>query len=116
MTFDTSLLDQAIAQKQARRQAMRQQTLAALLALLDEQGALFGLSQAYIFGSLVAAGRFHKQSDIDIGVTGLTPAQFFDLMTFLSTELERDIDLVDLQQCHFAHRICQAGTVWIAKQ
>lgn len=44
MTFDTSLLDQAIAQKQARREVMRQQTLAALLVLLDEQGSLFGLN------------------------------------------------------------------------
>ena len=35
-----------------------------------------GCKDIFLFGSLVT-GKFHKNSDIDIGITGLNPKKFF---------------------------------------
>ena len=112
MSFDTHLLDKAIAERSARREALRQQLLAEVLRLLDELGPAYGLSHAYIFGSVLVPGRFHEASDVDVAVGGLDPAGFFDLMTALSTTLGWPVDLVALEKCHFARRICQEGMLW----
>jgi predicted nucleotidyltransferase len=115
MAFDTSLLDKARAEQQEERERLRQQTLAATFDLLDQMGAKFGVKQAFVFGSVVKPGRFHEGADVDVAVAALEPAAFFDLMGALSLGLGRDVDLVDLRQCHFADRIRQEGMLWTRK-
>jgi len=36
-----------------------------------------------------------------------------DAMADLSMALLRDVDIVDLRKCHFAHRIHEQGQLWI---
>jgi predicted nucleotidyltransferase len=116
MSFDTYLLDEAVRSRGERREQLRQQTLAAVLRLLDELGPVHGFDHAYVFGSLVESGHFQKTSDVDIAVKAADPADFFDLMTSLSMALGRDVDLVDLGQCHFAERIREKGKKWMKKR
>lgn len=116
MTFDTHLLDAAIARQRARREQDRQQLLAEVMRLMDELGPRHGISQAYIFGSLVRPGSFHEQSDVDIAVEEIAAADFFDFMSALSMALEREVDLVELDKCHFAHRIRSDGIKWTKKR
>ena len=54
-----------------------------------------GCHECYIFGS-IAAGRSSERSDIDIAVRGLAPERFFFVSGQLSRQVERLIDLVDL--------------------
>lgn len=110
--FDTSVLDQAIAERSARWEAERQDLLARLLHWLDEHGRRYTLSQAYIFGSIARPGRFTDRSDIDVAVTVLPDTPFFALMAALSTAMGRDVDLIDLNQCHFADKIQREGILW----
>ncbi len=112
MPYDTSLLDKAIAEKRGRWEQERQVVLARVLRLLDEYGAGFGLREVYVFGSVADAGRFDNYSDVDVAVERISAEGFFDLMAALSAELGRDIDLVELDKCHFAHRIRQRGIRW----
>jgi predicted nucleotidyltransferase len=115
MPYDTSLLDKAIAEKRARWERERRIVLARVLRWLDEHSADFDLREAYVFGSVAGAGRFDDRSDVDVAVEQISAEGFFDLMAALSSELDRDVDLVELTKCHFAHRIRQEGVRWTKK-
>lgn len=105
MPFDTSILDAALAQQRAERELERQQLLVRVLRLLDERAVAFGIQEAYVFGSLTIPYRFSPQSDVDIGVEQIEPTKFIEAMAEFSLVLGRDVDLVELDKCHFAHRI-----------
>ena len=53
-----------------------------------------GCDGVFLFGSLVT-GKFHDNSDIDIGITGLPPKKFFRVNAYLDRELSNKVDLVD---------------------
>ncbi len=47
-------------------------------------------------------------------VEPMEPAHFFATMNALAEALGREVDLVELDRCHFAHRIRERGIEWIA--
>ncbi|MDR3130449.1 MAG: nucleotidyltransferase domain-containing protein [Treponema sp.] len=53
-----------------------------------------GCSAIYLFGSIVT-GKTHDESDIDIGVKGLSPKKFIRTYSILNNKLLNRIDLVD---------------------
>jgi len=53
-----------------------------------------GCKDIFLFGSLVT-GKYHQNSDIDIGITGLNPKKFFKVYASLDRELSNKVDLVD---------------------
>ncbi len=112
MAFDTSLLERARARQRARLEGERLATLSQLLRLLEEHGAALGISEAYVFGSLIRPGRFRDDSDVDVAVPHVEAESFFAAMSILSTTLGREVDLVDLTTCHFARQIRERGIRW----
>jgi predicted nucleotidyltransferase len=110
--FDTSVLDAALAQRQAKNEQERQAVLTRVLRLLDEIGPAYGIQQAYVFGSLTKRHRFRLNSDVDIAVEQINPERFFEAMSKLSTYLGREVDLVELNKCHFADKIRREGVMW----
>jgi predicted nucleotidyltransferase len=54
-----------------------------------------GCSEVYLFGS-GAVGNVRDDSDIDLAVRGCPPARFFHVLGMLLMELERSVDLIDL--------------------
>ena len=112
MPFDTSVLDAALARRRAENEQERQTLLANVLRMLEQLGPEYGIQQAYVFGSVVLPGRFYFHSDIDIAVEQIDPKRFFEAMSTLSASLGRDVDLVELDKCHFAHRIREKGILW----
>jgi predicted nucleotidyltransferase len=115
MSFNTSYLDKALKEKRLRLEQERQILLQQTLHWLDEFGLKYGIRQAYIFGSVTRPNKFHDQSDIDIAVEQINAEDFFSVIGFISEALARDVDVVPLNQCHFAHRIREQGIVSIAK-
>lgn len=113
MPFDTSLLDGALAERAAALEQDRRRLLAAAVAALDDFGPRFGWQQAFLFGSVTLAGRFHQGSDIDIAVSGLNPIDRFQASALFSERLGFQVDLVPLEQLHFAQRIRQKGIPWV---
>jgi predicted nucleotidyltransferase len=101
--FDTSLLDQTLAEQQKQREEERLATLQQVLAWLD------GIQRAYLFGSLLRPNRFGQHSDVDVAVEALDANHFFSAMAALSEVVGRDVDLVELCKCPFAERIRQTG-------
>jgi len=53
-----------------------------------------GCKSVFLFGSMVT-GKIHDESDIDIGISGLSPQNFFRVYADLDKELKNKIDLVD---------------------
>lgn len=72
----------------------------ALNDLLTRGAALLksaGAREVYVFGS-VARGRAHEGSDVDLAVSGLPPATFFQTLAHLGDLFDRPVDLVDLDR------------------
>ena len=112
MAFDTSLLDTALKERQAANEGERQMVLSKVLALLTELAPTYDIQQAYVFGSVATPGRFGPASDVDIAVEQINPARFFEAMSQFSYSLKREIDLVELDKCHFADKIRREGIRW----
>lgn len=110
--FDTSLLDRALAQRRAARERERQAVLAQLMDLLRELGPRYGISEAYIFGSVTRPGRFDERSDVDIAVERIAPEHLFDAIGAFSSALGREVDVIELRKCRFADRIRSQGIRW----
>ncbi|MFM2311629.1 MAG: hypothetical protein RLZZ04_905 [Cyanobacteriota bacterium] len=71
-----------------------------------------GIEEAYFFGSLIRTHYFRQQSDVDLAVESIKPEDLFMAMTALVETVGRDVDLIELPKCPFAHRIRQEGIVW----
>lgn len=112
MVFDTSILDAALARRQADEEQERQVLLARVLGLLDELAPSYGIQRAYVFGSLTIPNRFGPYSDVDIAVEQIDLALFFEAMAKFSAVLGREVDLVELSQCHFADKVRREGIRW----
>ncbi|MFM7424008.1 MAG: nucleotidyltransferase family protein, partial [Elainella sp.] len=110
--FDTRLLDQVLAERQQQREQIRQQVLQQVLNWLANSGDRYGIQSVYLFGSVTQPGRFHENSDVDLGVEQIDPVLQIEALADLSMVLLRDVDIVDLRRCHFAHRIRELGQKW----
>ena len=76
------------------------------------QSAPVPVAEAIIFGSIERAGHFDANSDVDIAVGELAARDYFNLKSHLEHALRREVDLVDLDRCHFAATIRRTGTTW----
>jgi predicted nucleotidyltransferase len=56
-----------------------------------------GCQSIYLFGSLVT-GKIHQNSDIDIGIKGLPPENFFRVYAKLDNRLLNNVDLIDFDE------------------
>lgn len=56
-----------------------------------------GCGSVFVFGSLVT-GKYHDNSDIDIGISGLHPSKFFRVYGQLFQKLDAPFDLVDFDE------------------
>jgi len=115
MTFNTTYLDEILAKKRSRLEQERQKLLKKTIDWLDNYGSRYGIKQAYIFGSLTRENQFTKDSDIDIAVEITNADYLFSLIGFISEATERKVDLIQLNNCHFANRIREKGMKWTPK-
>jgi predicted nucleotidyltransferase len=68
-----------------------------------------GCTEVYLFGS-GATGRVRAESDVDLAVRGCPQGHFFSIVGRLLWELERPVDLVNLDaQDAFAQYLEKAG-------
>jgi predicted nucleotidyltransferase len=56
-----------------------------------------GCKSIFLFGSMVT-GNIHQNSDIDIGIMGLPPRNFFKVYSHLDSSLSNKVDLVDFDE------------------
>lgn len=114
MSFDTSILDQALAERRAEWERRRLAMLARVIAALEEVVPAFGVRRAYIFGSLAKPGRYHERSDVDVAVEWPGAGDFFDPAAEVSRRVGQDIDILPLERIPFADKIRREGILWEA--
>ena len=112
MAFPTPLLDARLAKEKEQNEADRGRLLESALQWLRAHGAAYAITHGYIFGSVTEPGRFTQNSDIDIAVDTWKTGDICGLMGYLSLHLNRDVDIVPLDQCHFADKIRRLGMPW----
>jgi len=64
--------------------------------------------EIYLFGSIIRKGRFYHLSDIDIALKNSKTSRL-QLYSEWSTALNRDVDIVMIEQCDFAEEILKYG-------
>ncbi|MGQ3683451.1 MAG: nucleotidyltransferase family protein [Candidatus Loosdrechtia sp.] len=67
---------------------------------------------AYLFGSVTRPYSFGEHSDIDIAFQGLYDDKLFYATGFLSSSVERDVNVVKLESIHFKENILKNGIRW----
>ncbi len=85
-----------------------QEDIKKAVKILKENGA----TEIYIFGSIVN-GNFNKNSDIDIAIRGIKQENFYKIASMLMFEIEKEIDLVDLddENNRFAQMILKGNSL-----
>jgi predicted nucleotidyltransferase len=82
------------------------------LTILAER---YGWEVAYLFGSIAEKGKFRTASDIDIALKGLSKLDYYKFVGEISDILEKRVDVVLLEECHFADSIREKGIKWSRK-
>ena len=94
--------------RESRRLVAREAIHAAIQMVLPHYPAV---KRVYLFGSVICAGAFHPNSDIDVAVEGATASTYFALWRELEEAVsDWRIDLRDLNQpSYFSQRVRQQG-------
>ncbi len=115
MTYDNSqfaLWKATLQRRQAANEAERCRILADLLAWLEAHAAEHGIEQAWVFGSVTRPNRFVAHSDIDLALIEDSNMRQFQIIAMLSLWLDRDVDVILLDDCPFADKITREGIQW----
>ncbi len=102
--------------KQQQARLRRQNEQLAELARQNLKGIVevlregYGVDRVILFGSL-AKGRFTTESDIDLAVAGLAPADFFRAYAEVNRLSQFQVDLKPLESLHphFCQRVLAQG-------
>ncbi len=109
------LLDEVIAKNRKRQEEYRRRVIEKILAAIDKLSEEIAFKEAYLFGSVTKPFRFSESSDIDIGFMGLDDRRFFKVMSYISDEAGRDVDIVQLEDHRLAAKIKRGGIRWRRK-
>jgi uncharacterized protein len=115
MTYG-SLIRKTCAEQYRRREALRRQTLNAVFEALAALAERVPFDSAFVFGSVTRPGAFTAASDIDIGFVNLNDEVFFRTSAFLSRQLGREVDVIQLEQAgRVQHTIFSEGIRWTTR-
>ena len=109
------LWHKSILKKQADQEKMRITDLQQVQDTLRTLEKKYQWDEAYLFGSIVLEGRYRQKSDIDIALLGLKKYDYFKFIGEISDLLNRRVDVVLLEECHFAQFIKEKGIKWNPK-
>ena len=112
---DFSIWERNLARKEEEREKLRQTVLVRLDEALKVLSEKYSWEEIFIFGSITCKGAFHDGSDVDVGIEGLNPLDHYAFVADISSLLERDVDVVILEECGFADRIKEKGQKWPTK-
>lgn len=112
MAFSTHILDEALKRHREKGEACRKKKFAEAYALLAQLAEVFPFKEAYLFGSLARPGHFSARSDLDIAIQGLSAEDWIPAMSFLSSGLGREVDLIRLENFPWKGRIIKEGIRW----
>ena len=109
---DISRWKQGLQKKTQEQERIRQEVLQSVYQALNQLSEEYSWDEAFIFGSVTRPGKFSDVSDIDIGIQGLNRFLLYQFVGKISMLLDRDVDVVRLEECRFAEKIMNRGIRW----
>jgi len=104
--------------RERRRQRLEDYENIRRTVLSEIEEAVKGLTgkyewdEIYLFGSITKPGRFQPNSDVDLGIKGLDKFALYAFIGDISAMLNREVDVVRLEECPFAEKIMKSGVKW----
>ncbi|MEJ5361034.1 MAG: hypothetical protein WBK20_15370 [Spirochaetota bacterium] len=111
-TYSTYILDSVLQRKKEQRELLRKDVLCKLFSILEELSHSISFDEVYIFGSITKEYSFSEGSDIDIAFLGLSDEDFFKAMSFISSRIGYDVDIVQLENHRLKTIIMSEGLQW----
>jgi predicted nucleotidyltransferase len=105
-------LNRAYQKKDKKREELRKKTLHDVFKVLEDLSKDTVFDEAYIFGSVAEESKFSEHSDVDIAFKGLNRDNLFQVVSFVSDKLGRDVNVVHLEDIHFKEKIIREGIRW----
>jgi predicted nucleotidyltransferase len=109
---DFYLWEQLSQKRETEKEKNRLRALGELKHALNNMRDEYKWEELYIFGSIIRKGNFNQYSDLDIGVQGLNKFLHYKFVADISLKLNRDVDVVRLEDCTFAKSIMERGLRW----
>ncbi|HDI75374.1 MAG: hypothetical protein DRJ52_05180 [Thermoprotei archaeon] len=109
-----TLLERILVEEYFKREMLRQETLLKAKAALKKLREKVFFERAYIFGSIVRSGDYTFSSDVDIAFEGLESDKFFYAVAFLSAEIGKRVDVIELEKApiFLRNKIVKEGVLW----
>lgn len=108
MVFNTSIFDETLKTQFDRLEQERYSLINIVSETLKKIREEYGIRSAYIIGSLVHKNRWHKQSDIDVAVSGCSK-HILSIMKELEDMTDRQVDVIDLESSPLSEPLVQSG-------
>lgn len=106
--YQTDLLDNYLMLKKAEIEELRKITKRQVEQALKELSKTVSFKKAYLFGSILSPS-FREDSDVDIAFEGLRDREFFKAMAFLSSYIDRDVDIIQLEEYRLRENVIKQG-------
>ena len=110
--FDISIWERATQLNKVAIEKNRKKVLNDLSSAIHQLSQNYHWDELYIFGSITRPEQFGKHSDIDVGIQGLDKFMHYRLVADISGMLDRDVDVIRLEDCGFAETIKTRGILW----
>lgn len=107
---------QFVQKEQEDREKIRKRILHDVVKTLQLLMEKYTWKEIYLFGSLVQEGRFKPNSDVDIAVLGLNKFDYYTFIGEVSQILNRRVDVIRLEECHFSSSIVKKVIRWTHKK
>ena len=101
--------------EQARLEEKRKEMVKRIDDVLTVLYKKYNLDEVYLFGSVSQEGKFRQKSDIDIAVKGLNKFDYYKFVGEISELINSRVDVVLMEECHFADFIREKGRKWNPK-
>jgi len=102
----------AILERQAQYEKLRISVLQKINKALKTLENKYNWDDTYLFGSVAQKGKFRRNSDIDIAISGLNKLEHYSFTGDISETLNMRVDVVLLEECPFANSIKEKGLKW----
>jgi len=108
----TYLLDKVLQRKKVEREKLRLMSIEKVKKVLKKMSENISFKEVYLFGTITKPYRFSEESDIDIAFVGLRDDDFFFVLAYLSRNLGRDVDILQLEKHRLREKIIKEGVGW----
>lgn len=114
--FDISIWRRTSAKNSKERERQRLHTLDKVWKAIEQLSHTYQWEALYLFGSITKSEQFSNRSDIDIGIKGLHKLLHYRFTADMSTLIQKEVDVVRLEDCPFTDTIKARGIRWKKKK